>query len=136
MALTGSRTHVLLLLFALSHSPRWLFEGQPWCQHSRQHNRGRKGAENKEPQQSTFLLWNLPIQHLPLISHCPAASHRGPPSCCLIPVPKKRKEEEDGPTPVQDGQCTASDDFAIHFCFQAVLMAGENNSHADRGPHS
>lgn len=34
------------------------------------------------------------------------------------------------------GQCTASDDFASHFCFQAVPMAGENNSHADRGPHS
>ena len=32
------------------------------------------------------------------------------------------------------GQCTASDDFAIHFCFQAVSKAGENNSHADRGP--
>lgn len=34
------------------------------------------------------------------------------------------------------GQCTASDDFVIHFCFQAVPMAGEDNSHADRGPHS
>lgn len=26
------------------------------------------------------------------------------------------------------GQCIASDDFAIHFCFQAVPTAGENKS--------
>ena len=26
------------------------------------------------------------------------------------------------------GQCTASDDFTIHFCFQAVPMAGENTA--------
>lgn len=97
VALTGSRTHALLLLFAhcLIVQDGCLSASHSVSIPDSKTEEGR-GEENKEPQQSLLLLWNLPIQRLPLLSHRPAASHRGTPSCCLIPVPNKRKKGEDG----------------------------------------
>lgn len=90
----GDPCSSLITVCTLSHSPRWLFEHQPWCLRSRQHNGGRKrrGEQKGEPQQSILLLWNLPIQHLPLISHLPEPGHIATPSRCLLPAPNEREK--------------------------------------------
>lgn len=134
MALSASGTHApLLLLFilsTLSPGPRWLSALQPWCLHSRQHDGGRKTGKNVRERPSCLSTHSAAFSSkiFAYISSARIQSHSCTFTAYFLSCPNGRRGR--GVVLLLlylPGQPMASDDFAIHFYFQAVPTTEEIN---------